>query len=91
MDWLSKQKVHQMYSQRKPTIDIRATISSRAGALLQMDLIDYSNKPDHGYRYILNVTDVFSRKCWLNEIKSKPVEAIIPALNNIVQDIQKKA
>ena len=90
MQFLMKQKVHQMYSNRKPETDIRPSISNRVAAMLQMDLIDYSNKPDDGYRYILVVVDVFSRKCWLNEIKAKTVKAIIPALNNIIQDIQKK-
>jgi hypothetical protein len=34
MGWLMKQKVHQMYSNRQVTTNIRPSISNRAGALL---------------------------------------------------------
>lgn len=88
-NWLNHQTVNQLYSQRKPETDIRPIITNRPGAMLQMDLIDFSNKPSKGYRYILTVVDVFSRKCFLNEIKNKTVASVIPALNNIVQEIQK--
>ena len=89
MNWLSHQTVHQLYTPRKPETDIRPIITSKPGSMLQMDLIDFSNKPSNKFRFILNVVDVFSRKCFLNEIKNKTVASVIPALNNIVQEIQK--
>ena len=90
MNWLSHQTVHQLYTPRKPETDIRPIITNRVGSMLQMDLIDFSNKPSNNFRYILNVIDVFSRKIILNEIKNKTVASVIPALDNIVQEIQKK-
>jgi hypothetical protein len=87
--WLAKQEAHQLHTQRKPQTNIRPIITNRPGAMLQMDLIDFSNKPANKYRYILNVIDTFSRKIWLNEIRNKTIKDVIPALNNIIQDIQK--
>jgi hypothetical protein len=87
--FLAKQETHQLQTARKPTTNIRPIITNRPGAMLQMDLIDFSNKPISGYRYILNVIDTFSRKIWLNQIKKKDIKSVIPALNNIVEDIQK--
>lgn len=88
-NWLSKQEIHQLYSARKPATDIRPILSSRPGAILQMDLIDYSNKPSNKYKYILNVICVFSRKIWLAPITNKSVEAVIKPLDKIVKEIQK--
>lgn len=87
--WLAKQETHQLHTQRKPQTNIRPIITNRPGSILQMDLIDFSNKPSNKYKYILNVIDTFSRKIWLNEIKNKTIKDVIPALNNIIQDIQK--
>ena len=87
--FLAKQEAHQLNTQRKNATNIRPIITNRPGAMLQMDLIDFSNKPSNGYRYILNVIDTFSRKIWLNEIRRKDIKSVIPALNNIIQDIQK--
>ena len=87
--FLAKQETHQLNTQRKNATNIRPIITNRVASMLQMDLIDFSNKPSNGYRYILNVIDTFSRKIWLNEIRKKDIKSVIPALNNIVQDIQK--
>ena len=87
--WLAKQEAHQLHTQMKPQTNIRPIITNRPGSMLQMDLIDFSNKPSNKYRYILTVIDTFSRKLWLNEIRNKTIKDVIPALNNIIQDIQK--
>jgi hypothetical protein len=88
-NWLAKQESNQLHTRRKPITNIRPIISNRPGAILQMDLIDFSNKSSNKFRYILNVIDVFSRKVWLNEIRNKTIKSVIPALNNIIEDIQK--
>ena len=88
-DWLSRQESQQLYTNKKKQTSIRPILSNRPGAIIQIDLIDFSNKPSNGYRYILNVIDVFSRKVWLNEIKNKTRKDVIDALNNIIIDIQK--
>jgi transposase InsO family protein len=87
--WLAKQTVNQVYTNKKKPTNIRPIITSRPGAMLQMDLIDYSKKPQEGFKYILNVIDTFSRKVWLEPLKRKTIAAVIPQLNSIVQDIQK--
>jgi hypothetical protein len=86
--WLSKQESQQVYAQRKKQTTIRPIISKRVGAILQIDLIDFSKKPSQeGYTYILNVIDVFSRKCWLRPLKQKTNKSVIKNLNIIVNEI----
>ena len=87
--WLARQESQQLHTQKKPRTNIRPIITSRVAAFLQMDLIDFSNKPSNKFHYILNVIDTFSRKIWLNQIRKKDIKSVIPALNNIIQDIQK--
>lgn len=86
--WLAKEKIHQLYTFRKPQTSIRPIISSRPGALVQADLIDYRNKPSNNFKYVLNLIDVFSRKIFLEPITNKTVKAVIPALNKIIQKVQ---
>jgi hypothetical protein len=90
MKWLSNQTVHQLYSFRKPATDIRPSISSKPGSILQIDLIDFSKNRDDGYGYILNVIDIFSKKLWLEPIRNKDVVSVIPELNAVIQEIQRK-
>jgi transposase InsO family protein len=86
--WLAKQKVNQIYTRKKPQTNIRPIITSKPGAFLQIDLIDFSNKPSaQNYRYILNVIDVFSRKVWLAPLKKKTSQAVDTALSKILTDI----
>jgi Integrase core domain len=86
--WLAKQNVQQIYTRKKPQTNIRPIITSKPGAFLQIDLIDFSNQPSaQNYRYILNVIDVFSRKCWLAPLKQKTSKAVDTALTNIFTDI----
>ena len=88
--WLMKQEVNQLYSQKKKPTSIRPIITSRPGSMLQIDLIDYSKKPStEGFKYILNVIDVFSKKIWLQGIYEKSIKSVIPELNYIVKEIQK--
>ena len=88
-EWLSKQEVHQLYTNRKTETDIKPIFSSRPAGILQIDLVDYSNKPSNKYKYILNVIDVFSRKIWLSPLTQKSVKAVTPALQKIIDEIQK--
>ena len=88
--WLAKQNVHQLFTAKKPTTNIRPIVSKSPGEFLQMDLIDFSKRPSkEGFKYILNVIDVCSRRLWLEPIYRKTIEQVIPKLNAIIQDIQK--
>ena len=87
--WLGKQTVNQLYSQKKKETSIRPIITKNVGSMLQMDLIDFSNKPsEEGFRYILNCIDTFSRRVWLEPIYFKTTLAVIPKMNDIIHEIQ---
>lgn len=88
--WLAHQPVNQLYTQRKKETSIRPIVSKQQGALLQLDLQDFSkNKSKTGDSYVLNVIDVFSRKCWLAPIRYKAQDNVLRALNPILEEIQK--
>jgi transposase InsO family protein len=88
---LASQTVHQIYTQRKPQTNIKPILTSKPGAMVQIDLIDFSHNPSAGnYNYILNVIDVFSRKCWLMPLKFKTSAAVDSALEKIILDFNKE-
>ena len=89
-NWLANQKGQQIYTQRKKPTNIRSINSKKPGAIIQVDLIDFSNQPSAGnYNYILNVIDCFSRKVWLAPLRFKTSKALDTALTKIFNEIQK--
>ena len=57
--------------------------ASRQNEIFQVDLIDYSKKSAEGFRYILAVADVFSRKLWVEPIASKDPASVVVALRKV--------
>src|SRR5690606_1784166 len=59
---------------------------------LQMDLMDISkySKYNHGYKFLLNVVDVYSRYAWSVPLKSKGATGVVEALEDIVAEVKKK-
>ena len=54
-------------------------LSAFPNQLWCIDLIDWSqlykrHRGNQGYRYIVNVVDVFSRKIWIEKMKNKEAE-----------------
>jgi hypothetical protein len=58
---------------------------------LQMDLMDISkfSRKNHGYKFILNIIDVWSRHVWSYAIKNKKPETIYPALDKVLFRIRR--
>ncbi len=75
-DWLSEQQVHQVYTRPKKRTSTRPIISNKVGDIFQADIIDFTGNPYKGFKYILNVIDVLSRKVWLFALKTKSVESV---------------
>ena len=59
---------------------------------IQSDLI-FMDRPremvaeNDGYRYILTVQDIFSRKVWARALKNKQADHIVPQLRAILEDM----
>ena len=89
-NWLAKQKGQQIYTQRKKPTNIRPIITSKPGAMVAVDLIDFSNSPSKGgYNYILNFIDTFSRKCYLTPLRNKTSASIDKALEKNILEFTK--
>ena len=56
------------------------------------DLVEMQEfaKENEGYRYILNVIDVFSKYAWMRPLKSKTGVEVADALNDIVKSSGRK-
>ncbi len=87
--FLNKQESHQLFQQRKKPTNIRPILSSKPGAILQVDLMDFSSKVSRFNKYILNVIDVFSRKVWLVALRNKSAKTIDKYLKPILDEIEK--
>lgn len=75
--WLDKQVPYQINQLTRQTVHIKPIQSKRKLALIQIDLLDYSqNAAPNSYKYILNIIDVWSRKCWLIRLKNKKASTI---------------
>ena len=75
--WLEKQPSYQINQLQRQTKHIKPIISKRKLNLIQMDLIDYSqNTAPNGYKYIMNIIDVYSRYSWLIILKNKQADTI---------------
>jgi transposase InsO family protein len=66
----------------------RAVISKCPDDIWSMDLADFQSLEDKndGYKYTLNVVDVFSRYAWAVPIKNKVAKTVLDAFKSIVAD-----
>lgn len=67
----------------------RKVITSGIDKQWQADLIDFNayKKANFGYRYILVVIDVFSRKAWIKEMKKKTAHSTVEAFHYILKNL----
>ena len=75
--WLDNQVPYQINQLTRQTVHIKPIQTKRKLALIQFDLIDFSQKSaPNSYKYILNIIDVWSRKCWLIKLKNKKASTV---------------
>src|SRR5271167_1069574 len=85
--WLKGQSTYSLHKPARRRFMTRRYRTSGMNHLWQCDLSDlqaFVDKND-GYRYILCVIDVFSRKAWANSIKSKRAPDVQEAFQDIFQ------
>ena len=83
-NFLKKQKVNQIYNE--PPVRHGHIIAMFPFERVQMDLIDMSkfHMKNHGYNWILQLIDIFSRKIFVYLLKSKNIEDIKEPLENFL-------
>jgi hypothetical protein len=60
--------------------------------LWQVDLVDVSNlsRENKGYKYLLTIIDVFSKRAWVAPLKNKTGESILNAFRKIIKERKPK-
>ena len=87
--WLRGQSAYSLHKPARKRYTTRPYRTSGMQQLWQADLAEmqpYANQND-GYRYILCVIDVFSRKAWAQGIKSKRAPDVQAAFDVIFNDV----
>ena len=71
MGWLRRQDMWQRSQRPRRDKAISAVLSGKPGKVFQVDLIDFSNRPSRGYHYIMVLIDTFSRRMWVETMRTK--------------------
>jgi len=76
----------QLHKQPKPKRYIKHVIANEYGEHFEADIIDMSKYAWHnnGYKFILTIIDVYSRRAWAIKLKSKESKEVISAIKPIL-------
>ena len=85
--WLKKQEAYQIDLQQNKVYHIKPVVTSKAFELLQIDFIDFNNQPSKGFRYILVIIDVFSKKTWVKLQKDKTMDTTTEKMRDWLTDL----
>ena len=89
-EWLAKQKVQQIYAQTRKSSDVGSFKPVHPTHSLAVDLIDFTNKPVDGKRYILVALDMFSRKMWAEPMADKTAKVTAKHMESIIKKIKRE-
>lgn len=86
--FLQRQDVYSLHGRLRKRFKRRKTLAKGLNYQLQMDLVDLNSI--RGYnnnsRYLLTAIDVFSRKAYVQPLRSKHHKAVLKALERLFQD-----
>jgi len=88
-DWLSKQEVSQLFRQKRTTKQIQSTVLSQPYTQFGIDLVDMQSQEYKGYKYILTMIDMFSKKAWAVPTKNKTGKTISNAFETAIPKMLK--
>jgi transposase InsO family protein len=88
--WLFQQEEYQKDYPTRQTKTLRPFFSAHPYDSIQVDLIDFTNKPSRQYRYILVAIDIFSRYVWAFPLTGKSVAVTTRALEKLLDECNKK-
>ena len=91
-NWYQNQQINQIYKKPMKIRSYNKIIShyNQIGEL-QADLMDLKkfSRHNHGYKYILNIIDIFSRYAWSFPLKTKSPTEIAPYIDFVFKQIPK--
>src|SRR5271156_827290 len=90
-DWLRGQSTYSLHKPARKRYGTRKYITSGMNHQWQADLVDMQEyaKCNDGYKYILTVIDMFSRRAWAEPVKSKSTQDMKNAFDNIFSQGEK--
>jgi hypothetical protein len=83
-----KQMAKELHKPVNKKFERRHIISNKVNDIWSADLVDMSalSKKNNGYKYMLNVIDVFSRYAWIKPLKDKSAKTVLRAFEDIIAD-----
>jgi transposase InsO family protein len=88
--WLYQQEEYQLDFPTRQTKSIRPFFAEHPYEAIQVDLIDFTNKPSRQYRYIMVCIDIFSRFVWAFPLTGKSVAVTTRALEKLLDECKEK-
>ena len=84
-EWLMKQEPYTLHRRIVNKFQRRNTIVSESEIQFQADLLDVQShsKDNDGFRFLLTVIDVYSKKAWVIPIKNKSGSEVAKALDEL--------
>ena len=85
-EWLSEQIVYTLHKQARKNFKRNPVVAEHINENFQADLLDMQeySKLNEGYRYLLTVIDVFSKRAWVEKLRSKNKTNVADAMKKIV-------
>jgi hypothetical protein len=90
MNWLKDQELAQLFNGTKKTKDIQSTVLSEPYKQLGLDIIDMQSYEHDGFKYILTMIDLFSKKAWAVALKNKEAKTVAEGFKSIIKTIDHK-
>ena len=91
-EWLKNQLAYILHKLIRLNFKTRAVVVHQIDQQWQIDLVDVSklSKHNNGFKFIMVMTDIFSKNAWLKPLKSKDRITIKNALGHIFSEIIKR-
>ena len=89
--WLLRQQTYTLHKSKRQTFKpLNSYYVGRPHIQFQADIVDYSKYQtwNQGYKYILMVMDIFSRKAWAFPLKTKSGPEVADTLSQLLSSIQ---
>jgi len=86
--WLAQQEEYTLHKSLKKKIKRNKVISYGIDDVWQADLVDMSklSRANKGFKFLLTVIDVLSKKAWAIPLKNKSANSVLEAFKNIMSE-----
>ena len=86
-NWLKANEINQLFRKREPVKDLQRTVVSAPHKLVEIDLVDMSNKASGGFNWLMNGIDVFSKKAYSVPLANKEEDTVLEGLKEMLNEM----